>query len=164
MNITYFIKRLLHQLKANNRHGTHSPDVYTLLDEKVYCKSYPWEVVDLGSGIDLSQKERRLVSCVLNHHRFEELRRCQDDFPVFEENKRRALFISSEKECISGMETFIYQGGLIVWHRPYQNKGFQKKFESFKQRGTDMVVLDFFHLAFSYFRPEQRGEVFILKY
>lgn len=164
MNISYLIKRLSHQLSANNRHGTHSPDVYALLDEKVYCKSYSWEAVDLEPGINLTQKERRLVSCVLNHHHFDELRRCKGSFPLFEENKRRAVFISSEKECVSGMETFIYQGGLIVWHQPYQDKGFQKKFESFKQRGTDMIVLDFFYLAFSYFRPAQRGEVFTLRY
>lgn len=163
MNISYYIKRLLHQLRAHNRHGTHSPDVYALLDEKVYYKSYHGKPVGLGSDLDLTRKELRLISCVLNHHGIDELRRCKDDSPFFE-NRRSALLISSEKECVSGMETFLYQGGIIVWYRPYQDKELQKRYETFKQRQADIVVLDFFYLAFSYFRPEQRGEVFLLKY
>lgn len=164
MDLSYHIKRLLHQLNADNRHGTHSPDVYALLDEKVYCRNYNWEPVSLESDINVSPKELRLISCVLNHHNVDELIRCQDVLLSSLENRQQALFLSSEKECISEVEAFMYKGGMIVWYRPYQNKAFQKRFETFKVKQTDMVVLDFFHLAFSYFRPEQRGEIFTLKY
>ena len=40
---------LYHQISADSRHGTHSPHVYRLLDERVYKKTYKKEnIAGLG--------------------------------------------------------------------------------------------------------------------
>lgn len=166
MGLGYYIKMLYHQISADSRHGTHSPHVYRLLDERVYKKTYKKENIAGLGELPISFNKKKLITKVLPYL----------DAKVIslfsgQENKLcqagGATFLMTGKQLdisASVVKKHIGPGRVLVWNELHMNDQLLQTYREVMANTPSLIVLDFFHLAFTYCREEQEGEIFRLKF
>lgn len=168
MSLFYHIKAIHHHLRSKNRHGTHSPHVYRLLDEYVYQRrgKVALSRSDLA-GVLKNNRDVKFVGRVLPFFNISEIK----ELGLLEESvtknyKGQIIIIRSIEEDfpVSELLHYIENGAVLLWEEVYNDRLLTRKWKEFIQMSNVTVSLDFFHICFAYHKSTQRKEQFSLKY
>lgn len=166
MRLGYYIKMLYHQISADSRHGTHSPHVYRLLDERVYRKTYKKESI---AGLDeqpVSFYKKRLIMKVLPYLGVKDISLFPDPENKAFQAGMPALLLTGKQPDVSWevLKKHMSQGRVLVWSELYMNNQLLQTYRKVTADTPSLIALDFFHLTFTYCREEQGEELFRLKF
>lgn len=157
-NGRYYLDYLRHRLKANTRHGTHSPFVYRLLEEVIYAPRRANEPRD--------NIERLMV-------------RLRDRFASRHEHRLLAGpavytvdFVTVEG--ISDPETEqaqllqlwprLHTGSVVVIRNIYHDAASKRLWRMIQSKPEVTVTIDLFHVGLVFFHKGQAKEDFMIRY
>jgi len=158
-NGRYWLDYLQHLLKANTRHGTHSPFVYRLLDEVVYPRRRAGEPRD---------KTERLVSRLRN--RFAPNRRAADldgaqkqrdtDFIVLDNISHTTV----DLQRLSSMLPQMHAGSVLVVLDIYRRAARKRLWQRIQTMPGVTITIDFFRVGLVFFHQGQAPQNFKIRY
>lgn len=153
----YYWDLVSHFLKANSRHGTHSPFVYQLADEVIYRRA---EVSDSAIAIPAGFLPRyaALVQGILVALGQRALR---ESLPLA---PQEALWLEKLPADIHSLLLAVEQGHILVVHEPYVSSASKASWQALIQDPAVVVSLDLFHVGLVMARSGQRKEHFCLRY
>ncbi|WP_088341842.1 hypothetical protein [Robiginitalea sediminis] len=154
------LHRLLFNLRARNRHGTHSPFVYRFLDKALYTKSY--------KGLP---PDKKLLLAAADHFRVQRAGPephsglaqwlARERPGILWEGPPYDLFLSQTLEDIPGPGTWHPDGFLYAGGQHASEK--REKWQVLLAGGTFRVVVETHAAALLFFRPQQAREHFRIR-
>ncbi len=150
----YYWALVKHFLKANSRHGTHSPFVYRLAEEVIYAKKPPVEPEVIFPS-DFPWRYRSLLAALLSSIELKELQ-------VFEADKQAdVVWVDLNQVSSEMLLSLLEQGAVIIVHEPHKAK---RLWHNMIADRRVVVSIDLFHFGILMQREGQRKEDFVLRY
>lgn len=170
MRFSYYPRLIFHHFKSNNRHGTHSPHVYTLLDEWVYSKGKGKMMGELNWSVPedtVSKGVKKTLLRVFPYYNIQNVF-CLSDLKGMRFDYTDTAIVVAKNTLNTSekifLERFVSQGGVVVWYEMYIDNRRKAMWDEFISQPCVTLMLDFFHFGLTYQRLKQQREQFSLKY
>ena len=157
--LRFYLDWMVYFVKANSRHGTHSPFVYRLVDEVIYPKR---KVGEPGNRV------KRLIARLIDrfqpavvYHTVDEgqLPASPVDFVVVNCNDGRGA-----ETRIEALWPLLHQNSVLVLVGHYRNKRAKRQWKAIEGRAEATVTIDLFRMGLVFFRAGQAKENFKIRY
>ncbi|MCL7988083.1 hypothetical protein M8998_09065 [Sphingobacterium sp. lm-10] len=153
-----FFQQLIHFLRANSRHGTHSPFVYALADQAVYRSSLP-DSKELEGLHKIPLRYRQVLWRLLGYWNKKKVYASEE-----EQSLGDVCFIKAEELSKKIICQHLNDKVLIVVDGIYRSKRTRHAWRCAQQENQVTVSIDLFHFGVLISRSGQVKENFTLRY
>jgi len=158
-SLRFYADHLIHFLTSHSRHGTHSPFVYSLVDEVIYAP------VSKGEPDD---KVERLVYRLIRRFSPRMIYRTGDPLPAQPLDFVITPGVGTDPGvAIAQLRQLwpqLHPNSVVVIPGIYDTVAMKKYWHTLQQRTDVTVTIDLFHVGLAFFRTGQAKENFRIRF